>query len=112
MSFAILPDVEPVQGAPAPDRLLSGDPRFTTWNAYESADGKRFAGTWRCTPGAWRIVYDEWEYCEVIEGVGVITHDDGRRWTLKAGDRFVLEPGFTGSWEVVETMVKRYVVVL
>lgn len=112
MSFAPLSDVEPEEGGPAPDRLLAGDPRFTTWNAYESEDGKRFAGTWRCTPGTWRIVYEEWEYCEILEGVSVIAHLDGRRWTVKAGDRFVLEPGFEGSWEVVETTVKRYVIVL
>jgi uncharacterized cupin superfamily protein len=37
---------------------------------------------------------------------------DGRSWTLKAGDRFVIEPGFTGTWEVVETTTKRYVIML
>jgi len=31
---------------------------------------------------------------------------------LKAGDCFVLEPGFEGTWEVVETTLKRYVILL
>jgi uncharacterized cupin superfamily protein len=26
------------------------------------------------------------------------------------GDAFVIEPGFTGTWEVVETMRKRWVI--
>ncbi|MBP2302255.1 cupin domain-containing protein [Azospirillum picis] len=102
----------PEAGAPAADRLLAGTPEFTTWNGYESGDGKRFAGTWRATPGAWRIVYDEWEYCEILEGESIVAHDDGRSWTLKAGDRFVIEPGFSGSWTVVATTTKQYVVVL
>ena len=46
------------------------------------------------------------------DGRDPATRADGRAWTLKAGDRFVIEPGFTGSWEVVETTVKRYVIVL
>ena len=106
------PAAEPEPGAPAEDRILSGAPVFTTWNEYESPDGKRFAGRWRSTPGAWRILYDEWECCEILEGVSTVRHADGRSWTLRAGDRFVIEPGFEGSWEVLETTTKRYVVIL
>lgn len=112
LTNADLSAIEPETGGPAPDRLLSGTPVFTTWNQHESGDGKRFAGVWRSTPGSWRVVYDEWEYCEILEGVSIVTGDDGRSLTVGPGDRFVLEPGFTGVWEVVETTTKRYVVVL
>jgi uncharacterized protein len=101
---------EPERGAPASDRLISGTPEFETWSTYESADGKYFTGLWRATPGAWRIVYTEWEYCEMLEGVSVITSADGTARTFQAGDKFVLEPGFEGIWEVVETTLKRYVI--
>jgi uncharacterized cupin superfamily protein len=100
----------PEPGAPPPDRLISGAPAFETWSQYESADGRSFAGLWRATPGAWRIAYDEWEYCEILEGVSVITDQAGMARTYGPGDRFVIEPGFTGSWEVVETTTKRYVI--
>ncbi|WP_247896235.1 cupin domain-containing protein [Azospirillum argentinense] len=63
-------------------------------------------------PGSWRIVYDEWEYCEILEGTSAISHADGRRWMVGPGDRFTLEPGFDGVWEVLETTTKRYVVIL
>ena len=37
--------IEPEEGAPAPERLLSGDPKFRTWNV-EEADGGVYAGIW------------------------------------------------------------------
>ena len=101
---------EPERGAPASDRLVSGLPQFETWSSYESADGKYFIGLWRATPGSWRIVYTEWEYCEMLEGVSVITSTDGTARTFGAGDKFVLEPGFEGIWQVVDTTLKRYVI--
>lgn len=101
--------VEPEKGAPAPDRLLAGDPRFTTWNV-EEADGGLYAGIWQSTPGKWRIVYDEWEFCHILSGVSVIAEDGGEARTVRAGDSFVLRPGFRGTWEVVETTRKEYVI--
>lgn len=100
---------EPEFGAPAPDRLFSGDPRFTTWNVEEAAGGL-YAGIWEATPGKWRIVYDEWEFCHILSGVSIITEDGGETRTVRAGDSFVLRPGFRGTWEVVETTRKEYVI--
>ncbi|WP_296741716.1 cupin domain-containing protein, partial [Mesorhizobium sp.] len=62
--------VELEAGAPAPDRLISGDPKFGTWNV-EERDGGLYAGIWESTPGKWRIVYDEWEFCHILSGVSV-----------------------------------------
>ena len=31
--------IEPEEGAPAPDRLLTGDPKFRTWNVEEAEGG-------------------------------------------------------------------------
>jgi len=103
--------VEPEAGAPAPDRLISGDPKFRTWNV-EERDGGLYAGIWESTPGKWRIVYDEWEFCHILSGVSVVTEDGGEARTVRAGDSFVLRPGFRGSWEVLETTRKEYVIKL
>ena len=100
---------EPEAGAPAQDRVVSGSPTFRTWNV-EEAEGGLYAGIWEATPGAWRISYDEWEFCHILAGVSVITEDDGEARTVKAGDSFVLRPGFKGIWEVLETTRKEYVI--
>ncbi len=104
-----LSTIEPEQGAPAPDRLISGDPRFTTWN-FEEADGGIYAGVWQATPGKWRVVYDEWEYFHILEGHSILTQEGGEAVHLKAGDSMIVRPGFNGTWEVVETTRKDYVI--
>lgn len=93
---------------PAADRLIAGSPEFTTWNV-EEADGL-YCGTWRSTPGKWRIRYDEWEYCRILAGRSIIAEDGGEAFEVRAGDSFVLRPGFSGTWEVVETTTKEYVI--
>ena len=93
---------------PAPEKVLSGDPVFTIWN-LEERDGL-YCGIWQATPGKWRIAYDEWEYCRILEGVSVIAEDGGEAVTVRAGDSFILRPGFKGTWEVIETTRKDYVI--
>lgn len=104
-----LATVEPEVGEPAADRLIAGTPRFRTWNV-EEADGGLYAGVWESTPGKWRIVYDEWEYFHILSGCSVVTEDGGEAVHLRAGDSMILRPGFKGTWEVVETTRKDYVI--
>ena len=101
--------VEPEHGAPPEDRLISGQPKFRTWNLDEEKGGL-YAGVWEGTPGKWRIEYDEWEFCHILAGVSVISEDGGEARTISAGDSFVIKPGFKGTWEVLKTTWKEYVV--
>ena len=102
-------NITPETGGPAPDRLISGDPQFTTWNVEEAAGGL-YAGIWQSTPGKWRIAYDEWEYFHILEAHSVVTEEGGAPVHLRAGDRHILRPGFRGTWEVLETTRKDYVI--
>ncbi len=102
---------QPETAAPAPDRIISGDPRFRSWNADEQPNGL-YTGIWEATAGKWRVQYDEWEFCHILSGVSVIEEDGGVARTVKAGDAFVLRPGFKGTWEVLETTRKEYVIQL
>ncbi|MCA1489917.1 cupin domain-containing protein [Sinorhizobium alkalisoli] len=96
-------------GAPAPDRLISGTPEFRTWN-IEEAPGGLYAGIWESTPGKWRVIYEEWEYFHILSGYSIVTEEGGEAVHLRPGHRMVLRPGFNGTWEVVETTRKDYVV--
>jgi uncharacterized protein len=97
---------------PAPDRLVSGQPKAETINVFESADGKIFSGIWRATKGAWRVSYDETEYCHITKGHARLIDSVGGVNDVRSGDSFVIEAGFTGVWDVLEDMEKHYMIVL
>ena len=97
---------------PAPDRIVSGSPVGEVVNVFESGDGKLFSGIWRSTPGAWRVIYDETEYCHITQGRARISCDDGTIKDVGVGDSFVIEGGFCGIWEVLEDMEKHYMIVM
>jgi uncharacterized protein len=94
--------------APPSEKLIHGDPVHTTWN-MEDREGL-YAGVWESTPGKWRIAYDEWEFCHILSGVSVIAEDGMEEKRVEAGDSFILRPGFKGTWEVIETTRKEYVI--
>lgn len=102
------PATPPEVTRPAPDRLIAGDPEHRTWN-IEDLDGL-YCGLWQSTPGVWAVSYDEWEYCHILEGISVLTDAEGNAHTLRAGDSFVIRPGFVGTWSVIETTLKEYVI--
>jgi uncharacterized cupin superfamily protein len=60
--------------------------------------------------GAWRVNYEEWEFCHLLEGACEITPDGGEPQRFAAGDSFVIEPGFVGVWRVLAPMRKRFVI--
>jgi hypothetical protein len=92
----------------AAERLLEGAPMTRTCIDYER-DGV-FAGEWSADTGAWRVAYDEWEFCHLLEGACELVPDDGAVQQFSAGDSFVIEPGFRGVWRVLSPMRKRFVV--
>lgn len=100
----------PEEGVPDPEKIIAGAPRTRTWNLEETPDGKVYSGVWEATPGKWRVDYDEWEFFSLLSGVSVVAEDGGATTTLKAGDTMILRPGFKGTWEVVETTRKLYVI--
>ena len=92
------------------DKVLFGTPRTRTTMLYESPAAKLYAGEWEATAGKWRIAYTEWEYVEIISGACVLQGDDGTRIEAGPGQKFVIEPGFTGTWEVLAAMRKSWVI--
>lgn len=93
---------------PPEDRLISGSPVFTVWT-HEDTDGLS-CGIWKSTPGKWRVSYDEWEYFRILAGTSILQEDDGHPVMLRPGDSYVIRPGFAGTWEVLVTTSKDFVV--
>lgn len=93
---------------PAPDKVLAGNPVHTTWNVEDA--GGLFCGLWQSTPGKWKVSYTEWEYVRILHGVSVLTDASGTKTTLRGGDSWIIRPGFEGTWHVVETTLKEYVI--
>lgn len=100
--------VKPSVERPEAAKVLSGDPVHTTWSLTEEAD--LFAGLWQSTPGKWTCHYTEWEYVHILSGYAIVTDETGRETHLKAGDSFIINRGFTGTWDVRETLLKEYVI--
>jgi uncharacterized cupin superfamily protein len=99
---SITPDVS------RPSTVLAGDPVHSTWNSEER--GTLYCGMWQSTPGKWAVSYSEWEYIHIQSGHSVLTDADGKATDLRAGDSYVIRPGFSGTWEVIETTLKDYVI--
>ncbi|MBC2836314.1 cupin domain-containing protein [Paragemmobacter straminiformis] len=93
---------------PDPDKLVAGDPVHSTWN-IEDRNGL-YCGLWQSTPGKWRVSYSEWEYVHILQGHSILTDSAGTETHLRTGDSYVIRPGFSGTWEVVETTLKDYVI--
>ncbi len=95
-----------------PSILIAGDPTFTTWNQDESREGSVRTGVWEATPGTTKSIKGEkYEFCMLLEGAVELTEQGGETVTYRAGDSFVMKPGFVGTWKTIEKLRKIYVVV-
>ncbi|HEY0212411.1 MAG TPA: cupin domain-containing protein [Paenirhodobacter sp.] len=106
------PTFAPRESKAAPDRLVAGDPSFKTWDLDASRDGEVRTGIWEATPGTTISIKGEsCEFCHILEGVVEISEKDGDSHVFRAGDSFVMKPGFVGTWKTIETVRKIYVIV-
>lgn len=97
---------------PAGPRLGAdrGDPRTSVREI--SNDGAVKVGVWECTPGGWQIVNRaDTEVAAVVSGSAVITDADGAERKLGPGSVVTLPKGWSGRWDIVETLRKVYVIV-
>ena len=104
---------EPEVDYPRPERRVSGNPRRTTWNHFSNESGEVFAGVWRCEPGAWRIQMGarEDEFFMVTQGHCRLHGDEGGMVECRAGESLVIPAGFSGIFEVLESLEKHYMIV-
>jgi hypothetical protein len=95
-----------------PDRLVEGNPLMKSWPSESARDGKIRTGVWQSTPGVNKSIKGEtFEFCYLLEGLIELTPEGGEPVTYKAGDSFIMKPGYRGLWRTIETVKKIYVVV-
>uniref|UniRef100_A0A6T8KKB1 (S)-ureidoglycine aminohydrolase cupin domain-containing protein n=1 Tax=Hemiselmis andersenii TaxID=464988 RepID=A0A6T8KKB1_HEMAN len=74
--------------------------------------GPTAAGSWSCTPGSFPVNNrGTTEFFHVLEGVFFLTNSDGSARRCGPGDTVVLPKGWSGHWDVIETVRKLWVVV-
>lgn len=87
---------------------VAGNPRMTTWVLHAAADGTTLAGYWESSPGTWHASYGATEFVHLIAGRITITSENGTPVTVVAGDAFVVDASFKGTWEVTEPVRKHF----
>lgn len=102
------PEKEPEISKPAKEDVIYGDSEFRLWVLDSLKEGVTF-GIWESTPGKWKYTSPQWEYCRILSGKTVIVEGNGKSRTVKAGDSFLLKPGVSCTWEVIETTRKEFV---
>jgi uncharacterized cupin superfamily protein len=73
-------------------------------------DGEQEVGLWECTAGPSHWTLETHEEIYVIAGRMTVTPDGGEPLEVGAGDAAVFPRGWTGDWQIHETLRKLYVI--
>lgn len=103
----------PAIDRPDPARAIGTPPLRTTWEVYAAADESLSVGEWACEPGKWRIAFHahRHEFFQVLEGRLCIADEAGTERAFGPGDAGVIPAGFCGTFEVLSSVRKRYVMI-
>lgn len=71
-------------------------------------DGDASAGIWQCEPGPSRWTLETNEVIYIVAGRMTVTPDGGTPSELGADDIAVFPRGWTGTWDIHETIRKVY----
>ena len=83
----------------------SGDPK----TAILKFDTEVKTGVWECQPGGWQSTREDTEVCYILSGRATITDgENGTVYDVAAGDVLVQPKGWSGRWDVTETIRKVY----
>ena len=106
------PSEAPATSYADPKILLEGNPLLEKWAHVASGNDKIKVGIMTCEPSVNRSVKKGFfEFCYIIEGLIELTEDGGEPVTYKAGDTFLMQEGFAGTWRTIEKYKKVYVCV-
>lgn len=99
---AALEDWGPLPEATGPAMATAG---VTVWE-----DGPASAGIWECAPGPSYWTLETHEVIHIVKGSMTVTPDGGEPTELRVGDVAVFPRGWSGSWDIHETLRKVFAV--
>jgi uncharacterized protein len=73
-------------------------------------DGDSSAGVWECEAGPSHWTLETHEVIHLVAGRMTCTPDGGEPTVVAAGDAAVFPKGWTGTWEIHETVRKVYAI--
>ncbi|MEO8106138.1 MAG: cupin domain-containing protein [Actinomycetes bacterium] len=87
----------------------SGQPQMSGRIFFEG--GGVQVGVWECTPGGWAIENrPDHETVQILAGRARLTDREGSSVELTPGDVLTLPKGWSGRWDILETVRKLYVI--
>jgi len=104
--------LEPCSFVPA-EAVIDGKPIELGASFCSSSDQKFHVGVWQSTAYAEDLGeagYPADEFCVVLSGSASLTDEAGKSEVFSAGDCYFVPKGFKGSFRVIETMRKYYVI--
>jgi uncharacterized cupin superfamily protein len=102
VAAAELEDWGPLEEATGPQMSTAG---LAVW-----VEGSTSGGIWECTPGPSYWIQKEHEVIHVVSGRMTVTRDGGQPVELRAGDMAVFPKGWSGTWDIHETVRKVYAI--
>jgi uncharacterized cupin superfamily protein len=104
-SAALTDSLEPRGQRPGAD---AGDPQISV-RSFDGGPDVR-AGIWEAEPGGWPVVdREDTETCYILSGRATITDAaTGATYDVRAGDVIIQQRGWSGRWDVTETIRKVY----
>tara|TARA_B100000902_G_C26487204_1_gene517578 strand:- start:152 stop:499 length:348 start_codon:yes stop_codon:yes gene_type:complete len=88
---------------------VAGKPTMKTQILHTNREKNMISGIWEATPGTYHATYSSYEFVHMIKGKIIITPDDGSPAKIvKAGDSFIVESNFKGTWEIISPVLKHF----
>ena len=91
----------------ASDTIINGAEHPTAYTAYADPSGAFTVGVWACDAGTLAIndlAMDE--ACYLIKGEVIISDTHGNTERFAAGEAFLLQRGFVGTWHMPGPILK------
>jgi uncharacterized protein len=98
------------QPIPVPQPVGEPVPAVRTQVVASSTNSRTRNGVWECSPGKFRRVVTQAEFCHFLEGECTFTPDKGESIEIRPGDLLFFPPNSMGVWDIRSTTRKVFVV--